>query len=160
MRPSKDATMPESFGLALEPNYLGSPAVVEKILAGFIREITGWIDARRSGAMTAPEMTAAVYERSKAFSAIFSGDDPAWVPVKGWNTRIGGLDSYLKIDLQHFWKEQHEAFDDDPFRVFFGWLVWSVADAVKLDDPDLVAMKMAGSIQDAVRELTGTNRRM
>ena len=40
--PPVDPSLPPSFERQLQPNYLGSPTVVNAILAKYIGEIHGW----------------------------------------------------------------------------------------------------------------------
>jgi hypothetical protein len=158
--PEKLTEMPPSFGAQLGGNYLGSPTVVSGILERFITEIVQWVKERHEGVLSAHEMTAQAYERSKEFARIFSGEDPGYMPIVGWNSRVGGLQEYLKTDLGHYWQSQRASHGDDPYAVFYGWLLWAVVDAFsKSEDDDLVNATMAARIQQAIRLLTGTNRR-
>lgn len=157
---ARDLTsVPPSFEDALKPNYLGSPSVVEKLLGGFVSEIADWVRARGEGKMTAGEMQSEAKERSKEFARIFSGQNPDYIPLLGWNSPSVGLAQYLKIDLGHFWQSNRGDYDDDPFRVFYGWLLWAVVDAMLEGDDDVTAAKMGSRIGQAVRFLTGTVKR-
>jgi hypothetical protein len=152
--------LPPSFADEMAPNYLGSPTVVLGILEEFVTEIYGWVAKRSSGEMSAEEMTELAFARSRKFSAIFSGENPDYAGIVGWNTRSGGgLGAYLKADLGHYWQSNRESFGDDPYRACYGWLLWATVDAMKIEDEDLTAMKMGDRLQSAVRLLTGSTRR-
>ncbi len=155
----QNAAMPPSFGDAVKPNYLGNPAAVELILRRFIGEMLDWIQARADGSMTAAVMVARAHASSVDFARIFSGEDPGYLPIVGWNSRVGGLDSFLRVDMGHYWQSQRKACGDDPFRVLYAWLLWSVSEALKLNDDDLTAMQMGNNIQKVTRMLTGSDRR-
>ena len=145
----------------MAPNYLGNPNVVAGILEGFVTEIYRWVEQRSSGTMSAAQMTALAYATSYKFAAIFSGENPDYAGIVGWNTRSGGgLAAYLMADLGHYWQSQRDAFGNDPYRVFYGWLLWATVDAMELDDEDLTAMKMGDRLQSAIRLLTGSTKRV
>ena len=147
--PPVDPSLPPSFERQLQPNYLGSPTVVNAILAKYIGEIHGWVLARRAGAMTAEDMAAKIHERGAEFSAIFCGDNPEYQPIVGWNNRNYGLSSYMKVDLGHYYLAHHAAWNDDAL----------VVEAMKLDDPEETARKMGENIRTLVQMLTGTIKR-
>lgn len=153
--------LPPSFEKALQPNYLGSPKVVSGILEKFVGEIRGWVVSRGLGIMTAKEMVSKIHERSHDFAEIFSGQNPDYIPVVGWNSPIVGLSQYLKIDLGHYWQSNRAEYDDDAIRVFYGWLVWAVADGMMKgqDDEDLTAVIVGSRIKQAIEFLTGTVKR-
>jgi len=81
------------------------------------------------------------------------------MPVEGWNTRIGGLDSFLKVDLGHYYKSNRAEFGDDPFRVMFLWLVWCVVDGMMKNDEIISTVHIESGIDQAVGILAGTTRR-
>jgi hypothetical protein len=158
--PEKLTELPPSFEQQLAGNYLGSPAVVGSILQGFITQMVEWVHQRGLGTMTAADMVAKAHERARDFAAIFAGEDPAYLPIKGWNARIGGLQEYLKTDLGHYWQSQRASHEDDPYRVLYAYLLWAVVDAMtKHEDEDLAAAVMGGRIQQVIRLLTGSNRK-
>jgi len=70
------------------PNFLGNPSVVESILRRFVDEIRQWVEQRGLGTMTAAEMKEKIFETSRPFAAIFSGEDRNYMPVEGWNTGL------------------------------------------------------------------------
>lgn len=152
---------PASFVEQMAPNYLGNPNVVAEILNEFVTEIYGWVGQRSSGAMTADEMTELAYVRSRKFAAIFSGENPDYAGIIGWNTRSGGgLGAYLMADLGHYWQNNRDAFGNDPYRACYGWLLWATVDAMKIDDEDLTALKMGDRLKSVIRLLTGTTKRV
>ena len=156
-----DNDMPPSFKEALDDNYLGSPKVVEGILKEFVSEIYDWVHARGLGVMTSKQMTEKVYAKSYDFAEIFSVQNDKYKPVVGWNSNVAGLCAYLKVDLGHYWREQKEAFNGDPYRVFYGWLVWAVVDGMvkNNDDEIMTAFVIGDRIEQAVRLLAGTAAR-
>ncbi len=155
-----DSLVPPSFEMALDPGYLGNPKVVNTILGEFIREIHDWIQARQRGEMTAPEMVAKAHERGEAFSAIFSGQDPRYKPIKGWHSPKVGLSQYLKVDLKHYWKQERAKWNDDPFGVCYSWMLWSIWQAMKLDDEQQTAEAVGKYVHLLTRMLTGTVKRL
>ena len=155
----KNREMPPSFEDALRPNYLGSPTVVEGLLEGFLKDMLRWIRERSLGVLSSEKMQEEAHAAGKRFSKIFAGEDPGYLPVRGWNSRIGGLNACLKVDLGPYWIKNHDEYDNDPFRAMHGWLLWALFTALKLDDPDLTAMKMGSNIRTVVGILTGTVKR-
>lgn len=152
--------LPRSFADEMASNYLGNPNVVARILGEFVTEIYSWVQERSSGTMTAEDMTELAFLRSHKFAAVFSGENQDYAGIVGWNTRSGGgLAAYLMADLGHYWQSQRAAFGNDPYRVFYGWLLWATVDAMKLEDEDLTAMKMGDRLQQAIRLLTGNAKR-
>ena len=157
---SKLTELPPSFAQALRDDYLGSPTVVAAVLEGFIGEMLDWIGARSAGVMTAEQMATKAYARSVDFADIFAGENENYTPVLGWNTRVGGLDSYLRVDLGKYWVSQRAACGDDPFRVMYAYVLWTVADSLQLNDDALTAQDMGERSQTIVRLLTGTLKRL
>jgi hypothetical protein len=154
-----DPSLPPSFAQQLQPNYLGSPTVVNAILKGFIGEIQGWVLARRAGTMTTQEMAAKIHERGADFSTIFCGENPKYQSVAGWNSREWGISSYMKVDLGHYYLDQYDAWKGDALGVTYNWLAWLVVQAMKHDDPDEGARMMGDNIRTLVQMLTGTIKR-
>ncbi|HPU80794.1 hypothetical protein [Accumulibacter sp.] len=150
--------MQQPSARATHDNYLGSATVVSKILEAQVREIFGWVLARSSGKMTADEMRAAIRLRGPEFSAIFAGENPDYRPVVGWNSRFGGLQDVLRVELGDYWPEQRYACGDDPYRVLYAWLVCSVSTSIMGGDTDMPCTTMGGSIQQAIRLLIGMPR--
>ena len=148
-----------SFAKALDDNYLGSPAVVGKLVGEFVWEICGWVGDRSAGKMPPGGLTEKANERGFEFARIFSGESPDYKPVVGWNSRVGGLNAYLKTDLGDFWKQEYEKYDKDPFRVFYAWLVCMTFDALKQGSDDLIDAAMGNLIGKATKHLTGTVKR-
>lgn len=143
---------------AMHENSLGSAPVVARILEAHVREIFGWVLARSSGKMTADEMRCAIRLRGPEFSAIFAGEDPAYRPVFGWNSRLGGLQEVLCVELGDYWHAQRYACGDDPYRVLYAWLVSSVSTSIMGGDADMPCTTMGGSLQQATRLLIGMPR--
>lgn len=148
-----------SFAKALDDNYLGSPTVVGKLIGEYIWEICGWIDDSATGKLQAGGFTEKVNERSLEFARIFSGENPDYQPIVGWNSRVGGLNAYLKTDLGEFWVKEREKYDKDPFRVFYVWLLCMAFDALKQGSDDLIDVAMGNLISKATKHLTGTVKR-
>lgn len=152
--------VPQDFVNALKDNYLGSPIVVEKIIAQYAAEMHEWFMARGAGVMTAKKMQAKVLERSLEFAAIFSGEDKNYIPVPGYNSRVTGLNAKIRVDLGHYWQQERAKFDDDPYRVLYDWLLWAVYDSLtKYDDEELNLIELSDTLQSLVRMLTGTDKR-
>ncbi len=156
----KNSDVPASFANALQPNYLGSPAVVERILGEFIESIVGWILARGRGTLTKEQMIEQVTARGKEFSAIFSGDNKDYIGIVGWNCRSGGLNARLMADLKTYWVAERAIREDDPYRVLFDWMLWATFEAMKHDDDILTPMKMGENIRTLTGLLTGTDKRL
>lgn len=150
---------PQSFEQQMEPNYLGSPTVVLGILERFVAEIFGWVRLRAANTLSASEMTEQAHERAPDFARIFAGEDPAYQPIVGWNTRVGGLQETIKVDLGHYWQSQRARHGEDPYQVLYAWLVWAVVDALKGDDEDLGNATVGQRLQQLVRLLTGSTAR-
>ncbi|MEF8701061.1 MAG: hypothetical protein V5B32_07025 [Candidatus Accumulibacter sp. UW26] len=144
-------------GLLPEPD-LGDFAVVSGIIDGFVEEIFEWLLARSSGNMDGAEMKQAIRLRGQEFSAIFAGDSPDYRPVAGWNSRLGGLCEVLRIELGDYWQAQRYRCDDDPYRVMYAWLVSAVCDSITENSTSRAQRVMGGSIEQAVRVLTGMPR--
>lgn len=156
----KNSEFPASFAAATSPAYLGSPAVVERVLGEFLSEMVGWLRDRASGAMTAEDMAGKANARGFAFSAIFSGENADYVPIVGWNSRTGGLHSRLMADLGSYWRSQRASCGDDPYRVFYAWMLWATFEAMKFGDDILTPIRMGENIKQATRLLTGTDKRV
>jgi hypothetical protein len=158
-RTDRFTDLPPSFEQQMAPNYLGNPNVVAGIVQPYLTEILEWVKARSAGTMTAPEMTARAHERAAAFARDFAGENPAYLPIEGWNTRVGGLQETIKADLGHYWQSQRAAHGDDPYQVLYAWLVWAVVDALKDGDDDMANFKMGQRVQQLIRMLTGSAKR-
>lgn len=153
--------VPQDFVDALKDNYLGSPVVVKEIIATYVAEILKWLSAMGDGLMTSEEMQKQVLERSIEFSAIFSGDDKNYRPVPGYNSRVTGLNAKIRVDLARYWQSERSKFDDDPYRVLYAWLLWTIYNCVtKYDNEELNLMALSDQLQRCVQLLTGTEKRM
>jgi hypothetical protein len=137
---------------------LGSSAVVSAVIDGYVEEIFEWLLARSSGTMDGAEMKEAIRLRGREFSAIFAGDNPDYLPVAGWNSRLGGLGEILRDELGDYWQAQRYRCDDDPYRVMYAWLVSAVCDSITENGTSRAQRAMGGSIEQAVRVLTGMPR--
>lgn len=161
MEPMKNSDLPASFAAAMNPNYLGSPTVVERILGEFLSEMVEWLRDRSTGTLSAEKMVEMVTARGIDFAAIFSGENKEYIPVVGWNSNTGGLKSRLMADLGSYWRSHRTARGDDPFRVMYDWILWATFQAMKIgDDEILTPMKMAENIRQVTRLLTGTDKRV
>lgn len=158
-RDSRFTDLPPSFEAQMAPNYLGNPNVVGGIIERFLVEIIGWVKGRADGTMSAADMTQHAYERAPEFARIFAGESPDYLPIVGWNTRVGGLQETIKADLGHYWQAQRASHGDDPYQVLYAWLVWAVVEALKEEDEDLVATNMGERIASLIRLLTGSTKR-
>jgi hypothetical protein len=142
------------FGAGLEPNYLGGMAVVGELVAKFCSDVYGCMTNLSDGEMDKAEFAEACNDLINEYAAIFRGEDPDYPAVRGWNDF--SLPIHLKVALAPYWNQHRAAYDNDPVRVFFAWLVWATSDAMMLEDPDLRDAKMRERIQQSVRLLAGT----
>lgn len=149
----------ENFASQMADNYLGNPQVVNRILAGYIAEMHKWARLRSTGIMTAEEMNEQVRKRGKEFSLIFSGQDPNYIPIAGWNHKEVGLRNYMMIDLGHYWREARSAWDNDPLGVTYNWLLWAVVESLKMKDKDESEKWLSDFIKTLIQMLTGTIKR-
>lgn len=152
-----DTYLPPSFKDATEDNYLGSPEVVQRILADSVEEILELL--KQSSSISSEEFRQQISANGLKFSAIFAGENPDYKPVVGWNSRVAGLNARLRIQLGDYWPKHRDECDGDPYRALYSWLVWAVYDAIKADDRDITDMKMADRLQTVTRMLLGTDRR-
>ena len=146
---------PQSAMGSMRNTDLGSAAVVSTILDGYVEEIFRWVLARSSGNMTSSEMKEAIRVRGLEFSAIFSGHNPDYRPVVGWNSRFCGLKDVLRVELGDYWESQRYACGEDPYRVMYSWLVCAVFASITGDHKNRADTTMGWSIQQAIRLLTG-----
>lgn len=153
-----DTYLPPSFNDAVENNYLGSPDVVQQIIGEYIEKILDLL--KQSSSISSEEFRQQVNADGLKFAAIFSGEDPDYKPVVGWNSRVAGLNARLRIQLGEYWTKHRDECENDPYRALYSWLVWAVYDAVKSDDRDIADMKMADRLQTLTRMLLGTDRRV
>jgi hypothetical protein len=158
-RTDRFTDLPESFSQQMAPNYLGNPVVVSGILQPYLAEMLEWVKARGAGTLSAAQMAEHARDRAAVFARDFAGENPDYLPVAGWNTRVGGLQETIKIDLGHYWQSQRAAHADDPYQVLYAWLLWAVVDALKGGDDDMANATMGQRIQQLVRLLTGSTAR-
>jgi len=159
MERKPDTDLPPSIEAGMQSNYLGSPIVVGKLVEAELVEILGWVKARAAGTMQAAQMASQARIRAKEFSAIFAGERDEYSPIVGWNTRVGGLNEQIKVDLSHYWQSQRGAHGNDPYEVLYMWLVWAVVDSLSVDDNDLSDVTMGGRVAGLIRLLTGSTAR-
>lgn len=153
------AGVPSSFEKQMASNYLGNPSVVAAIVKPYLVEILEWVKARSAGAMSIDSMVEHAHERAAAFARVFAGEDAAYLPIEGWNTRVGGLQETIKADLGHYWQSNRAKHHDDPYQVLYAWLMWAVVDALKDGDDDMANATMGQRIQQLIRLLTGSTKR-
>jgi hypothetical protein len=106
MKPSRETTIlahldPEAAG---KP-YLGDPAVVDRLVRGYVMGLWDTTVAVSTGQMPKDQATAANQAAAQAFMTVIAGCDPAYVPLGGWNANeTGGLKSFIRKalgDLMH-----------------------------------------------------------
>ena len=122
--------MPPSFNDVQHENYLGKPAVVERLIAEAAERHHQLILARGAGALTSEQFSKIVNDRALEFSRILSGQHPDYLGIKGWNSPDHGLAVYLKFDLSTYWIAHHAKHKDDPYQVLYAYILWAVFDAL------------------------------
>ena len=158
-----DMEMPPSFKMAMHPGYLGSPAVVERLLAEAAQSLHQLLSANGAGAITQEQFLKIFRERGVEFSRIFSGQHPDYPGIAGWNSPTAGLQMYLRTDLSTYWHSQHAKYDDDAYQVLYAYLLWSVGDAFKrasgdIDDP-IFEVLLGTTLKKVAQILLGTAKR-
>ena len=139
--------------------YLGSPAVVGALVADYCIAVRDMLVERASGGLAPDEFVARVNEMGSSLSAIFSGRNPDYKPIIGWNAI--SLGAHVKLALGSYWAEYRDSHGDDPIKVLFAWLCWGVYDAMQRanGDDDLESVILSEHTEPAIRLLLGTDRR-
>ena len=147
------------FSDGLGGRYLGSPEVVGGLVAGYCESVRCMLEQRAAGTREASEFVTRVNKMVGEMSTIFSGQDPAYKPIVGWNSMPLGV--HLRVALGQYWQEQRADHGDDPIRVLFAWLCWATFDAVSRShgDPDLEGLILSDHTESAIRLLLGSDRR-
>ena len=154
-----EEVIPESFGGATADNYLGSPAVSARLIGQFCAEVEADIAALRLGAMDKTGFLAGLVAKVRLFSDIFSGRDPEYRTIKGYNEHT--LRFRLMADLGEYWQSHRSKWNDDPVCVMFEWLAVTLAEKVKLADGDdmLLGVMMGPAVEYCTKVVLGTERR-
>jgi hypothetical protein len=150
---------PDSFNDAFKPNYLGNPEAVAALIASFCTSVEKLVGDVMYGRITPEVFTESLKVQIRLQADIFSGRDPEYITVKGYNEHNLGFK--LMADLDHWWQANRAKWNDDPFCVLFEWLAVMVAEKVKLADGDemLLEVMLKPSVQWAVHELLGNEAR-
>ena len=139
--------------------YLGSPTIVGGLVSAYCEGVRDMLEQRSTGELDASEFVARVNEMAGEMSTIFSGQDPAYKPIIGWNSvRLG---AHLRVALDEYWQQHRANHNDDPIRVLFAWLNWATFNAVSKSngDPDLEGIILSEHTRSAIRLLLGSDRR-
>lgn len=150
---------PESFSDAFAENYLGSPEVVATLLAEFCSGVEALVNDLMYSRIDGPTLISALNGKIHAAADIFSGRNPDYITVKGYNEQTLGFK--LMADLGMQWRSHRAKWEDDSLCVFFEWLAIMVSEKTKLADGDemLLEVMLKPSVQWAVHELLGIEAR-
>lgn len=149
---------PEFVGLGAD-NYLGNPHLVTRLVAEYCSKCRALLEQRAAGQIDEARFVKLADGVGGEFADIFAGRNPAFTIIIGYNNVT--LNARLRVELGSFWQENRDRYGDDPYRAFFGWLLWAVFNAwQKADGDDTLEEVIAGpSVAQAVRLLLGTDRR-
>lgn len=151
---------PEAFSDPSAEDYLGNPAVVQRLVGEFCARMEEGVSRIRGGEASAAEVTAELRAEVTRLADVFSGRDPAYKPIAGYNDV--SLGPKLMADLGQFWIDRRAEWGDDPVAVLFDWLGAIVMDGVRRADGDdvLLGVMIKPTVQYAVAVLLGIERRL
>lgn len=154
-----DEVIPASFADAFSDNYLGSPDVVSRLVAAYLAECEKLLYDHSDAVITPAEFRVQVRGLIQKNADIFSGRDPAYKFVKGYNDFSLGFK--LKADLGAFWQSNRAAWSDDPVCVLFEWLlVMFREELLKSGGEDwLLGIMIKPSVEYTVKVLLGIEER-
>lgn len=141
-------------------NYLGNPAVVRRVLQGFVDKIYTGIKKRGAGTLSKEDFVTQLDAMSREFSDIFLGKNPDYVKVQGWNSPYA-LGIAITQVLGVFWEKNKEHYDGDKGRVLFAWIAASLVDEAQKsqDDPDSAGLAIQGKLDNVTKLLLNLQAR-
>lgn len=150
---------PGAFSDPSASDYLGNPDVVTYLVGGFCANVEAVAGALDAQSIEPAEVKVEVGAEITRLAGIFSGRDPVYKTIKGYNEH--GLPAKLMVDLAPHWRQHRAAWNDDPVCVLFDWLAALVMEKSKIADGDdmLLEVMLKPSVQYAVTVLLGTDRR-
>lgn len=144
---------------AVQPNWLGDPAVVGRLVGQFLVDSEGDLYALAHQQLPQADFESRSRERILAAAEVFNGENEHYRAVAGWNG--GSLGGRLMAALGEFWSMRQEAWADNAAAVLFEWLLTRLAEAWKEADGDdaVLQVRLGPSSKQAVRLLLGTELR-
>ncbi|MEA5098139.1 MAG: hypothetical protein VB032_06365 [Burkholderiaceae bacterium] len=142
-------------------NYLGSPELVERLVRDYCAQVHDMMRERGQGTMSKEEFKVQLSAMINRNADIFTGRDPAYKKIVGWNSPYGMFIALRQV-LGEFWTKYASEYDDNPAKALFGLLATSVVEnGLKAlnGDPDAAGKDMNHRILLACRVLTNTHRR-
>lgn len=129
------------------------------MVGGFAAKVEAIISAVSSRGLSGDTAKAELGAEIIRLAGIFSGRDPGYSIIKGYNDFT--LGNKLKIDLGQFWHARRHEFGDDPVAVLFDWLAALLIEKWKLADGDdmLLGVMIKPTMQYTVKVLLGIEER-
>lgn len=151
---------PEFTGIG-EENYLGSPAVVGRLVSTFCYQAEQILVAKGSGVITADQCAAQFVALCREYGGIFSGEDPEYKTIIGFHGANRSLWIRSQVELGEFWREHKDTFGENPVSVMFYWLFLWVLDAFNKADGDdmLLGVMLSPRIEQMNERLLGIEER-
>jgi hypothetical protein len=151
---------PDAFVDVSAANYLGNPEVVNGLVGQFCVLAEEYADAIRDGIMDPKDAAGSLREDIVKMADIFSGRDPQYVIIKGYND--SSLQGKLKGDLLQYYVMHKDEYKGDSLSVFFDWLAAHVMEAsAKAAGDDLIlGATLKPTLKYAVEVLLGIEKRV
>jgi hypothetical protein len=144
-----------------KPNFLGSPAIVTKLVSEYSEAVYEMTKARGSGAMSGDLFKQNLGELIDRNADIVMGRNPDYVSIMGWNNRFA-LGMAIRQYLGVFWDNTKGSYGDDPGKVLFAFLAAHIVEqavASQNGDPDLAGAKIRSVIDGVIKLLLGLAER-
>lgn len=128
---------------------LGNPEVVQRVVQKFGEGIVELIGMRRDGHMEAEELAAQIRTLCQSCGAVFMGEDPAYLPVPGWNDRR------LAMNIMVLLGGDAVRAAPSPAAALLEWFARQIMAADQSDDPD-IGKKLQASAASVMDTFIGT----